>query len=136
MRHKKDYKKLGRSSAHVKATISSLVCNLIEQKRVKTTLSKAKLAGRMAEKMVTLGRKGDLAARRLVISRLSTRPSVVPVLFNEIVPSMDGRKGGYTRVVKLGKRISDSSEMAVLEWVGVAVPDKRKKKKEEKTVQE
>lgn len=126
MRHRKKTGRLGRSSAHRKATMSALVCSLIEEKRITTTLAKAKNARVLAEKMVTLGRKGDLAARRQALRKLLQRKPV-SVLFGEIAPKYDGRNGGYTRIVKLGKRKSDSSEMAILEWVDVEVPDKKKK---------
>lgn len=128
MRHRKKRIKLGRTSSHRKATVASLVCNLINEKRIRTTLAKAKLAQSLAEKMVTLGRKGTLAARRHVIAKLSRREHVAK-LFDEIVPQFNGRQGGYTRIVKLGPRSSDSSEMAILEWVGIAPPDRKKKKK-------
>ncbi len=116
MRHKVNSSKLGRSSSHRKALLASLVCNLIKRRRITTTLPKAKIARQMAEKMVTLSRKGTLAARRRVIAVLGhTEPA--ESLFSEIVPQMSGRAGGYTRIVKLGRRTSDSSEMVVLEWV-------------------
>lgn len=117
MRHRKNCTRLGRSSAHRKALLASLVCNLIEQKRIKTTLSKAKLARSLAEKMVTVGRKGSVTDRRHALSVLRQR-NAVSKLFDEIVPQCEGRNGGYTRIMKLGRRRSDSSEMAILEWVG------------------
>lgn len=128
MRHKKLDTKLGRSSAHRRATVAALVCSLIEEKRIKTTLPKAKVAGSLAEKMVTLGRDGSLAARRRAISRLM-RERPVRVLFDELAPRFEGRQGGYTRIVRLGQRRSDGSEMALLEWVDIAAPAKKKKKK-------
>lgn len=133
MRHRRDCKKLGRSSAHRKALMASLVCNLIKENRIKTTLSKAKLARSLAEKMVTLGRKGTLSARRRALSILNQQEPVAK-LFSEIVPQCEGRQGGYTRVLKLGRRRSDSSEMAILEWVGppVAVSDTPDTQSEEK----
>ncbi len=116
MRHKNSSKKLGRSSGHQRALVASLVCNLIKQKRITTTLPKARIARSMAEKMVTLGRCGTLAARRRAIGLLGHQEPVES-LFSEIVPLMAGRSGGYTRILKLGRRTSDSSEMAILEWV-------------------
>lgn len=130
MRHRKDGKKLGRTSGQRRALVASLVCNLIREKRIRTTLPKARVARRAAEKMVTLARRGTLAARRLAVSRLR-QPDSVSKLFGEIVPRLEGRHGGYTRIIKLGKRYSDNSEMAILEWVDIAAPDKRKKKKAE-----
>jgi large subunit ribosomal protein L17 len=129
MRHRKLSKKLGRSSSHREATLASLVCSLIEERRIQTTLVKAKEARRLAEKMVTLGRVGDLTARRQAIATLR-REAPVSVLFSDLAPQFEGRAGGYTRIAKLGQRNSDGSEMAVLEWVGVAVPNKGKKTKE------
>jgi large subunit ribosomal protein L17 len=96
--------------------MSSLVTNLILQSSIKTTLPKAKQARKDAEKMVTLARKGTLASRRLAASRLQS-PEAVQRLFDSVVPSMDGRNGGYTRILKLGQRRSDGSEMCLLQWV-------------------
>jgi large subunit ribosomal protein L17 len=129
MRHKVRDKKLGRSSSHRKALMASLVCHLIEEKRIKTTLMKAKEARRVAEKMVTLGLKGTLASRRQAISILR-RPERVATLFDEVAPQFKERPGGYTRITKLGQRRSDGSEMAILEWVGVDVPNKKRAAKE------
>lgn len=131
MRHRKGAPKLGRTSAHRKMMVASLVCSLIEQKRIKTTLAKAKLARSFAGKMVTLGRRGTLAARRRAIAQLSQK-KLVAKLFDEIATEFNGRQGGYTRIVKLGRRGSDGSEMAVLEWIGTAPPTKKKKKKTDK----
>ena len=116
MRHNRIAKKFGRSTSHRKALMSSLVTNLIVQSSIKTTLPKAKQARRDAEKMVTLARKGTLAARRLAASRLQS-PEAVQMLFDCVVPAMDGRPGGYTRICKLGQRSSDGAEMCLLQWV-------------------
>jgi large subunit ribosomal protein L17 len=116
MRHRKKTVKLGRTSAHRTELLANLVCALIDTKRIKTTLPKAKAARRLAEKMVTLGKKGTLAARRQAQSTLKQADSVKE-LFNNIAPAFSDRAGGYTRIVKLGRRISDSSEMVMLEWV-------------------
>jgi len=120
MRHQKQNVKLGRSPSHRKALLSSLVCNLIKRRRVTTTVQKAKLARIEAEKMVTLARKGTLHARRLAASRLR-QPDAVAQLFSDIVPLCEGRPGGYTRILKLGRRRSDGAEMAILEWAGTVV---------------
>ncbi len=130
MRHRCMDKKLGRSGSHRKALVAALVRALIKEKRIKTSLPKAKVARSAAEKLVTLARKDTLAARRLVYARLACRDSV-QMLCNDICPQFDGRPGGYTRIVKLGRRIGDGSEQAILEWVNVDIPDKRKKKKAE-----
>jgi large subunit ribosomal protein L17 len=116
MRHKRVEKKFGRSKAHREELLSSLVANLILQDRIRTTLPKAKQARRDAEKIVTLARKGTLAARRLAAARLR-RPEAVTKLFDSVTPAMEGRQGGFTRIVKLGARRSDGSEMALIEWV-------------------
>lgn len=116
MRHQRIVKKFGRSTSHRKALLSSLVTNLILQSSIKTTLPKAKQARKDAEKIVTLARKGTLAARRLAASRLQS-PLAVQMLFDSVVPAMDGRNGGYTRIMKLGQRRSDGSEMCLLQWV-------------------
>lgn len=126
MRHRRKSVRLGRKAAHRKELLASLVCNLIEEKRIQTTLAKAKLARSLAEKMVTLGRAGTLAARRRAISVLRQEKCVTK-LWGEIVPQLTGRQGGYTRILRLDRRSSDSSEMALLEWVGIAPADKKKK---------
>ncbi|MEI7945668.1 MAG: 50S ribosomal protein L17 [bacterium] len=116
MRHQRIAKKFGRKPAHRKALLCSLVTNLVLQGSIKTTTAKAKQARKDAEKMVTLARKGTLAARRLAASRLQS-PEALQKLFDSVVPSMEGRKGGYTRIMKLGQRRSDGSEMCLLQWV-------------------
>lgn len=126
MRHKIKSKKLGRSAEHRKALLGSLVVNLIKRKRIKTTLVKARMASRSADKMVTIGKRGGLADRRLAVADLRDKDAVA-ALFKEIAPQFEGRAGGYTRVLKLGKRASDGAEMAILEWVGIALPVRKKK---------
>jgi large subunit ribosomal protein L17 len=122
MRHRKKTIKLGRTGAHRDELLANLVCALIDTKRIKTTLPKAKAARSLAEKMVTLGKKGTLAARREAISTLR-QPDSVKELFERIAPAFADRAGGYTRIVKLGQRMSDSAEMVVLEWVDtIAAP--------------
>jgi large subunit ribosomal protein L17 len=121
MRHRKRTVKLGRTSSHRDAMLANLVSSLIASKRVKTTLPKARVARSMAEKMVTLGKDGSLAARRRAISTLKSTEAVKE-LFTNIAPSFADRKGGYTRILKLGKRASDSSEMALLEFVNYVLP--------------
>ena len=116
MRHRKNTVKLGRTSAQRAALFASLVSNLILAKRVKTTLPKARAAKRLADKMVTVGKHGTLAARRQALSFLKLEAAVAE-LFGAVAPAMKDRAGGYTRVIKLGKRMSDSSEMCLLEWV-------------------
>lgn len=130
MRHRRVAKKFGRQTAHREQMLASLVANLILQDRIQTTLPKAAQARRDAEKMVTLARKGTLAARRLAAARLRS-PAAVQRLFAKIVPSLAGRNGGYTRIAKLGQRRSDGSSMAILEWVTVITPATAPAKPEE-----
>ncbi len=130
MRHRKNTVKLGRTADGRKALLSSMVCNFIEEQRIQTTLPKARLTRTLAEKMVTLAKSGTLSARRSALSKLRQRKHVTK-LFESIAPQYKDRKGGYTRIIKLGKRGSDGSEMAVLEWVDLARIDKRRKPKED-----
>ena len=129
MRHRKKTIKLGRTSSHRDALLAGLVCNLIIRKRITTTLPKAKAARSLAERMVTLGKRGDLSARRRAIAKLH-QVDTVGTLFSAIAPAFKDRAGGYTRIMKLGRR-SDSAEMAILEWVNY-VPEPPKKKDEPK----
>ena len=126
MRHRKKTIKLGRTSAHRDALLSSLVCNLIKAKRITTTLPKAKAARSLAERMVTLGKRNTLATRRRA-SAILRLPEAVQLLFTTVAPAFADRAGGYTRIMKLGTRPSDSSEMVLLEWVNF-VPQPPKKK--------
>lgn len=125
MRHRKKTIKLGRTSSHRDALLANQVCSLISAKRIKTTLPKARAVRSLAEKMVTLGKAGDLAARRRAISKLKNTDAV-STLFSSIAPAFKDRKGGYTRIYKLGRRTSDSSEMALLEWVNYVAPAPKK----------
>ena len=145
MRHRIRKAKLGRTTEHRTRMLNNLVCSLIKHRKVKTTLAKAKAARVVADKMVTLGKKGqadgaDVQYRRLIASRLqqNTRTffpkkngvtgreqraywreneDVVRILFEDIAPGFENRNGGYTRVIKLGRRQGDAAEMAILEWV-------------------
>ena len=119
MRHQRVVKKFGRSTAHRAMLMKGLVTNLILAESIKTTLPKAKEARKDADKIVTIAKKGDLAARRLASSRLLD-PAAVQKLFAKVAPAMKDRKGGYTRIVKLGTRKGDGSEMCVLAWVTAA----------------
>ncbi len=116
MRHQKKTVKLGRSTAHRDSLLANQVCSLIEHSRIKTTLAKAKAVRPFAEKMVTLGKRGDLHARRLAAGYLGQKDAVKK-LFAEVAPRAADRKGGYTRIIKLGRRPSDSAPMAYIEWV-------------------
>ncbi len=117
MRHKKHTFKIGRTGAHRTALLANQVCSLVFSKEIKTTLVKAKETKRLAEKMVTLAKKGTLHARRLAISKLRNKDAV-KVLFDELAPQYTERKGGYTRIIQLGQRIGDAAEICILQWVG------------------
>jgi large subunit ribosomal protein L17 len=117
VRHQRSGKKLGRDSAHRKALYSNLAGALIEHGRIKTTVTKAKAVKPLAEQMITLGRRGDLHARRQATAFLRSR-DVVHLLFAEVAPRFADRPGGYTRIVKIGPRPGDAAEMAYLELVG------------------
>jgi large subunit ribosomal protein L17 len=119
MRHQNKTVKLGRSQAHRDSLLANQVCSLIIHERIRTTLAKAKATRPFAEKMVTLGKKGTLHARRTATAYLH-QDAAVKKLFNDIAPRSATRQGGYTRIVKLGARKSDSAPMAVLEWVDAA----------------
>ncbi len=120
MRHRIKTVKLGRSQSHRDALLANQVVSLIEHLRIKTTLAKAKAVRPFAEKMLTLGKRGDLHARRLAVSYLGQKDAVKK-LFEELAPRSATRAGGYTRIVKLGPRQSDSAPMAYIEWVDIAV---------------
>jgi ribosomal protein L17 len=110
------YKKLGRNSAHRKSMLRNLVTDLFREGRITTTLDRAKEAGREAEKLVTLAKRGDLHARRQVLAYVFDE-DVVTKLFDEIAPEYAERNGGYTRVLKLGSRQGDNAEVVYLELV-------------------
>jgi large subunit ribosomal protein L17 len=121
MRHLKRTAKLGRTSEHRNAMLANLVCSLIAHRRVTTTLAKAKAARSVAEKMVTLGKKGTVHHRRLAVARLH-QEDAARILFKEIAPAFKDRNGGYTRIVKMNQRIGDAAQRAILEWVSEIVP--------------
>ena len=116
MRHQKNNVKFGRSKAHREALVSMLVCGLVKQKSIRTTVRKAKVAAPVAEKLVTLARKGGVPARRRAAAFLGDE-AAAKELFEKVVPMMEGRNGGYTRIVKLSARKGDGSPMAILAWV-------------------
>jgi large subunit ribosomal protein L17 len=117
MRHAKQRNKLSRDSAHRKALLRNLCRDVIEHERIRTTQAKAKAAKPEVEKLITLGKRTDLHARRQALSRLGQDKFIVHKLFEEIAPRYSERDGGYTRIVKLGPRRSDSTEMVFLELV-------------------
>jgi large subunit ribosomal protein L17 len=121
VRHHRAGKKLGRDAAHRRALYANLASSLIEHGRIKTTLAKAKAVRPLAEKMVTLGRRGDLAARRQALATLRSQ-EVVHRLFADVAPRFADRNGGYTRIVKIGPRSGDGAETAYLEFVDYVPP--------------
>jgi len=121
MRHRKRTAKLGRTSEHRNRMLASLVCSLIKHKRITTTLAKAKAARPVAEKMVTLGKKGTLHARRLASARLYEDEDACRILFKEIAPTFKTRPGGYTRIIHVDERRGDAAKRAILEWVELPV---------------
>jgi large subunit ribosomal protein L17 len=132
MRHQKKTIKLGRKAEHRKALLANQVCSLIEHERIKTTLAKAKAVRPLAERMVTLGKNGSLHARRTALAVLRQK-NAVKKLFENIAPRSAERLGGYTRIVKLGPRKSDSALVAFLEWVDAApVTEEKEPKKKTK----
>ena len=132
MRHLKRTAKLGRTGEHRNAMLANLVCSLIKHKRVTTTLAKAKAARSVAEKMVTLGKKNTIHARRLAAARLH-QEDATKILFNEIAPAQKDRNGGYTRIVKMHQRQGDAAQLAILEWVDMPIVAEEPKAKAEET---
>lgn len=117
MRHRKAHRKLGRTSAHRKAMFRNMVTSLFEHERIVTTVQKAKEIRPIAEKMITLAKKGDLHARRQALSYIRSK-DVVAKLFDDIKEQFSDRKGGYTRIIKTGPRNGDAASMAIIELVG------------------
>src|SRR5215207_159696 len=117
MRHQRKTVKLGRKQGHRDALLSNLAVSLIEHGRIKTTVAKAKAVRPFVEKLVTKAKNGTLHSRRMALADLRHNEGAVAKLFTEIGPLTAERKGGYTRIVKLGMRRSDASEMALIEWV-------------------
>ncbi|MFT5633037.1 MAG: large subunit ribosomal protein L17 [Rubritalea sp.] len=122
MRNRKKTVKLGRSSAHRRSLLANLTCSLIQHGKIRTTLGKAKALRPVAEKMVTLGKRGDLHARRQAIAFLRQKDAV-KTLFGDVATAAKDRQGGYCRIVKLGARVSDSAPMAIIEWVDASASD-------------
>ncbi|GAB4282544.1 MAG: 50S ribosomal protein L17 [Deferrisomatales bacterium] len=116
MRHRKAGRKLGRTGSHRKALFRNMVTSLFEHERIQTTDAKAKEVRRIAERLISLGKRGDLHARRRALAYVRSK-SVVAKLFEEISPRFAQRPGGYTRIVKLGNRRGDNAPMSILELV-------------------
>ena len=117
MRHQKQRHKLSRDSAHRRALLRNICRDMIQHERIKTSEAKAKAVKPQVEKLITLAKRGDLHARRQALSALGQDRFVVHKLFEEVAPRYAERPGGYTRIVKLGPRRSDSTEMVFLELV-------------------
>ena len=129
MRHQKHGRKLNRTTSHRAATLRSLACSLIEHEAITTTVPKAKEARRFVERLITTARKGTLAARRRVASRLGDEVAAKK-LVEDVAPRFAERPGGYTRVVKLAqRRVGDATQLARLELVEKREKEKKKKKK-------
>src|ERR1700730_6101060 len=124
MRHMNQGRKLNRTSAHRKALFRNLVLALVKRERIRTTDAKAKELRGVADRMVTLGKPGDLAARRLAFKFMQSRDAVKKV-FEEIAPRFKDRKGGYTRVIKFGFRRGDAAPLSIIEFTDVSAPSGR-----------
>jgi large subunit ribosomal protein L17 len=129
MRHQVKGRKLRRPTSHRMAMLRNLVTSFLEKERVRTTLAKAKETRPLAEKMITLGKKGTLHSRRQVIAFIR-KEGVVTKIFDDLAPRFSQRPGGYSRIVKLGLRGGDGAQMAMLELIGTEYKKKAKKKKE------
>ena len=114
MRHRKGLKKLGRSSPHRQAMLRNMVTSLLDHERIQTTDAKAKVLRRVAERMITLGKRGDLHARRQALSFIRSK-EVTGKVFDELADRYRERPGGYTRVMKLGQRRGDAASMSIIE---------------------
>jgi large subunit ribosomal protein L17 len=130
VRHARSGKKLGRDMAHRKALYANLAGAVIEHGRIKTTVTKAKAVKPIAEQLITLGRRGDMHARRQAVAFLRSK-AVVHKLFDEVGPAFAGRPGGYLRITRIGPRPGDSAEMAYLELVDTPLVFKTRVPREE-----
>src|SRR6202050_3406073 len=126
MRHGKSGSKLGRNPAHRRATLRNLVTNVIEKERITTTVTRAKAARPLVEKMITLGKRDSLHTRRQAAAYLMT-PGATQKLFTDLAPRFAERPGGYTRIIRTGWRIGDGAELAILEFIGSELKKKDKK---------
>lgn len=131
MRHNVAGKKLGRKTEHRISMFKNLLKGLVQYERIETTLDKAKELKPFADRIITWGKKGNLHAKRMVY-RYVPNHKLVKKVFEELAPKFMDRAGGYTRVLKLGKRDGDGAEMALIEYVGYVFKPKKKKEKKEK----
>ena len=133
MRHLKEGRKLGRTSSHRKALLRNMVTSLLEFEKIETTDAKAKELRRLADKMITWGKRGGLHARRQVLKVVNNK-KVVQKLFGDIAPRFIERKGGYTRIIKAGRRKGDNAPLSIIELIPSeeprATPRKEKDAKE------
>nr|WP_320048432.1 50S ribosomal protein L17 [uncultured Desulfuromonas sp.] len=116
MRHNKSGRRLGRNSSHRAAMMRNLVTSLIDHERITTTDARAKEVRKIAEKMITLGKRGDLHARRQALSVIREK-DVVAKLFDRLAPRFSERAGGYTRIIKVGNRLGDNAPVSIIEFV-------------------
>lgn len=130
MRHRQKGRKLGRTKSHRELMLRNLVTSLFDNESVRTTEAKAKEARRLAERMVSFAKRGDLHARRQVLKQINNQ-DVVKKLFDSIAPRFEGRNGGYTRIIKLARRHGDAAPVAILE---LTEKSKEAEEKEEKKV--
>jgi large subunit ribosomal protein L17 len=135
MRHRKDHRKLSRTHSHRRALLRNLVTSLIQHERIETTLAKAKEARRVGERMITFAKRGDLSARRHV-ARYVHGEDNVRKLFDTVAPWYETRNGGYTRILKLGRRLGDAGEMALLELVKSSELKEKLRREEEALAKE
>ncbi len=135
MRHRKIGRQLGRNSSHRKALLRSLVTSFLAHEKIETTEAKAKEFRPLAERMISLGKRGDISARRLALKYVRDR-GVVSKLFDDISPRFSSRNGGYTRIIKTRQRLGDSAQMAVVELVSRKKEEPIKVEKKEKPEEE
>jgi large subunit ribosomal protein L17 len=134
MRHLKSGSKLGKQPAHRRAVLRNLVTNLIEKERIHTTILRAKATRRLVEKMITLGKRDSLHARRQAASFLMT-PGATEKLFSDLAPRFADRPGGYTRIIRAGWRLGDGADLAILEFIGSELQKKEKKPRKKEDVE-
>ncbi len=134
MRHLKSGSKLGKQPAHRRAVLRNLVTNLIEKERIHTTILRAKATRRLAEKMITLGKRDSLHARRQAAAFLMT-PAATDKLFDVLAPRFAERSGGYTRIIHAGWRLGDGANLAILEFIGSELKKKEKKPRRKEEVE-
>ena len=131
MRHRKEKRQLGRTTSHRQALLRNLVTSLLDKERIETTLAEAKELRRVTDRMITLGKKGDLAARRRALRTIRSN-EVVKKVFSELALRYENRPGGYTRIYQLGPRPGDGASMALIELVDRPAKPSSGKGKEEK----